>query len=404
MNTSSRENRTVLASNHKLLRAGVTILEVLFSIGIVVIGILGIASLLPLAARSANDSNEAAEGNAYARKFYVDFVTRGFNQSGRWLWYNDQRTSNRYAPFDNTSTVPTNTSVGSVRTAGRQAICIDPGFLTDATTLETINGSTFPSSQPYRPGLFPYYQDNFDPTSPPVSSASFLSVDNARLLRVTLSDATSSLPYSAKLVESLFFSRDDISIAVDEKDRSAVPSRIFDGSLSKSLATTQYSWLATLCPREPGPNEPLKFENKYTLSVVVLHRRNRAFFAPTGNLVDLVPQGERLCSVNAPSNFVGGSGGRVTLVANQAFDDSVASGDWLMLAKYLSPAPPRAIVCRWYRVIGTVDDNEFVPPAGTWAKSVILDGPDWNFSTGSPTQATLVDGVATVLERVISLQ
>ena len=45
-------------------RSGVTILEVLFAIGIAIIGLLGIASILPLAGRQASDSNRAAEAQA----------------------------------------------------------------------------------------------------------------------------------------------------------------------------------------------------------------------------------------------------------------------------------------------------------------------------------------------------
>lgn len=46
----------------QLARRGATILEVLFAIFVVIVGLLGIASLIPLAARNAVESN--AHNNA----------------------------------------------------------------------------------------------------------------------------------------------------------------------------------------------------------------------------------------------------------------------------------------------------------------------------------------------------
>ncbi len=401
--TSYRTDRI----NHR----GTTILEVLFSMGIAIVGILGIASILPLAARNAMQANEASEGQSYALHYYSDFVVRGFNQMARWRWYNDQAAvAVRYSAYDNTSPLPSGTSVASTRTPYRHAICIDPGFFSDPSTLDYLQQNSFGAAQAYRPGLFPYYQDNFDPTSNPGVSPSFLGQDLPRLLRVNLADTSLSPArlLSGKAIQQLFSSRDDVTVTMDEKDKTIPPIRYFETGATRGLTNELYSWLATLSPREPLPGELVTgAETKYTLSVVVMHRRDRALFATTGDSKNDIPQGERVAAiVSGPAAFVGGSGGRIELSANIGIDDTVRIGDWLMLAKYTDIAPPRATICRWYRVIGVDQDSILTGtgPNDTWTRNVVLEGPDWNFSTGSPTQATIVSNVVTVLERVVDIQ
>ncbi len=61
-------------------------------------------------------------------------------------------------------------------------------------------------------------------------------------------------------------------------------------------------------------------------------------------------------------------------------------------------------ICRWYRVLTLDVETEI--GAGVWSRNVILDGPDWEFNhpRDTPTQATLVSGVVTVVERVIAVR
>ena len=163
-------------------RRGVTIIEVLFAIGIVIVGLLGVASLLPMAARNAELSNEAAEGQAYAQRYYAEFVSRGFSDSRNWRWFDDNPAMGNKTfstAFNNAVEIPSSSNAGgNVSTAFRHAICIDPGFFADPLSVLEVNGSSFGANQAYRPGLFPYYQDSFDPTSNPFAP-SFLAAPPA---------------------------------------------------------------------------------------------------------------------------------------------------------------------------------------------------------------------------------
>lgn len=390
------------------LRRGVTVLEVLFATGIAIFGLLGIYSLLPLAARQANEANEATEGQAYGQRYFSEFMTRAFNQSSNWRFFNDLPTETvRWQPFNQGANVNrTGTSV-VVSAANRHAICIDPGFFADQQTLADIGAYTFGAGQAYRMSFFPYYQDNYDPSSPggPGSPTFITTAPNrrARLLRVSLFDATSGRTViPAKVAEQLFRSLDDLSMERPE-DATLPPFRRFDATGSRAHSKTEFSWLATLVPNEvSGGSGPADY---YTLSIAVMHRRDRAWF-PAGlplaaDDVNSAPQGERLLGViidPGVSSF--SQGGRITVTAGQPVEEEIEVGDWLMLSKRLGTADTAGMVARWYRVIGAERDA-IIGTTGLWERALVLEGPDWVFDAANPTQATYLSNVVTVFERVI---
>lgn len=406
-------------------RCGVTVLEVLFATGIAVFGMVGIASLLAVAGRQASDANNWSEGQAAAQNALSDFVVRSYANSALWMTFNDQSNSASFpAHFVNYKSMGTSisrgTSSGGVRTDNRYAVCIDPYFFSDPTTVENVL-TKFVAAQPYRPGLFPYFQDNFNPLDP----SNPLGGNAGRLLRVGLKNPTGGL-LSAKAVDRQFQLLDDLAITTDEDDKTLPSERVFSSDAAQGLSNGSYSWFATLCPREVSMTElsDATFdntnypENLFTLSIVVCKRRDRAFYVPASGQQG--PLGERVVTViptnddGTPiANFKGGSGGRVVLSAardldNPALDisDSLRAGDWVMLCREQSlSSGGLGTICRWYRVL-TLDVESVISAGSSWSRSVVLHGPDWVFdSTGTyPTQATLVSGVVTVAERVIPVR
>ncbi len=404
-------------------RRGVTVLEVLFATGIAVFGMVGIASLLAVGGRQASDANNWSEGQAAAQNALSDFVVRGYGNSALWSAFNDQATgslSNHFIPFNSVlSPLSRYTSTGGNRTDNRHAVCIDPYFFSDPTTADNVI-SAFPNTQPYRPGLFPYFQDDFNPLDPTTG----LGGNAARLLRVSVQNPTGGL-LSAQAAKRQFQLLDDLAITTDDDDKTLPAERVLSflsgGVAAQGLSNGEYSWFATLCPREVSssievPNT-ISPENLFTLSIVVCKRRDRAFFVPASGMQG--PLGERVVAVTPPYDavtntiiqFKGGSGGRVILSAardpnDPALDisESLRAGDWVMLCKESSLGGGGLMtICRWYRVL-TLDIETDISAGSNWKRSVILDGPDWVFDTTYPTQATLVNGVITVVERVISIR
>ena len=398
-------------------RQGTTILEVLFATVIAVGGLLGVASLLLMGGRYASQANESTEAQGFSHQWYNVFQAREFNNPSRWSWFNDQ--TKTFGPYNASAMVsPAGSTTTATSSAFRHAICIDPSFYSDPLTLGEFTTSTFDSSQAYRPGLFPYYHDNYNPLSNPYSPATLPAptspgiVNQPRMLRMHLADPTTGSVLPRSLVEQIFMSVDDVATMLPEdmtppQDKALPAQRLFEASGARRTSSGEYSWLATLCPRENNTLGPLTASERfYTLSIVVMHRRERGWFAATDSEPDSMPQGERLLAVTPQSgNFSGGFAGRVAVSSSTGVDSTIRSGDWMMFARTLAgDAVNHSNVFRWYRVVGVDADPVVDDVTGVWSQNVVLEGPDWTFAGPAySTQATLLTNVVSVYERVISV-
>ena len=458
-------------------RFGISVIEVLFAMGVVVIGLVGIASLLPLAGKNAAESIHFADAQALSNDWYGEFSTRGLNFSSEWIMYRDFGTPG-YQKFDKQrSTALTNKGCfpasvsGMVREVGRESVCLDPYFFTHRSVefpSTTSWTSTTPRSQSnwYRPAVFPYYQDTYNPlvdSAYPVSNI-YAWDAQPRMARVSVPSALSATSaLSMKDLERAFLSTDDVAVTVDvpglidDKDASQPPMRV-GLSNAKFSALNNYSWLATISPSEPiAPNLSTDSTNFYTVSLVVVHNRDLTIWDPAvlspragaadPPRIEEKPQGEQLMWVEPVSgDFIGGSGGRVRLIGNDGTKDDLRSGDWVMLSRTYATTTGSGgglvpfNVFRWYRVLSveqaqeptligtpnppyqlgtlgqvkedqssTVDPFNLTPPNLVWGRDVVLEGPDWIFSgtpsglAASPTTATRVRGTKTVIERVMTI-
>lgn len=517
---SNRKPRT----EYRVLRRGLTLMEVMFATMVVVVGLLGIASILPMAARDAEEATAHTHalslGTGWADSFFARGLYRPNPNPSRgqlsWLWYRDYRGNSNitqsnapgwenfirqgYAsdsqvqdrlrvnssiwPFDSRS-FSSNATDGtgeSRRIWGHQPVCLDPyAMVSDSMTTRIANGQTALGG--FRASVFPYFNDQYDPAIDPFISPS-LDEDRPRMLRVGLASGQdtptfNSVPYTRgrpctkSLVASIFGSVDGMVVDDSEDltaaERNSLPrSRYFakddgNGALLKALTDGTYTWLATVVPMEPlvsdvvppgkGDQYVRRTGDDCLVSFVVLNRHSHEYVSTNwtdqninnavGN-TEAQPTGERVTRVYPLSgNFVGGTGGRVRLVASSSVRDNLKVGDWLMLGRYYlfdlkdnpsdNPNRPYAYF-RWYRVIGlsqeTVHgplgaqivsgwqwpkDNQVVNTP-VWSRDVVLEGPDFEFgpapqvSSGpsyapaTPTQATLVSGVVTVIERQVKLK
>lgn len=451
--------------------------------GVAVIGLLGIASLIPLSSKNAADSMYMSEAQALSTDWYSEFNPRGLNVSGNWIMYRDFSTPARQnfdkqlgSTLSSRGCTPAPTYL--LRELGRESICLDPYFLAHSSFSNT-------QSNWYRPAVFPYYQDTYNPlidSAYPVASvgSSFWEAQ-PRMVRVTV-PGDSGGPLSMRSLERTFLSTDDLTITrdvpalnVDDKDETVPPMR-YGLSNARFASTNHYSWFATMSPAEPIPALSTESTIFYTVSLVVVHDRDLQVFDPAVTAmrtgindpprVDDKPKGERLLWVEPISgDFVGGNGGRVRLIGNDGTDSDVKSGDWVMLSRTyaasLVSASPITVrpftVFRWYRIISveqeqtptllstpplpyqlgtltqvtnsaTVGDPYNIAssslPNQVWGREVVLEGPDWSFGPGinpispivsvsgagsgglnivTPTTATLVKGVKTVIERVMTI-
>lgn len=403
-------------------RLGVTLIEVIFSMGVILIGLLGLLSILPLAGHRSQDAISLNVGVALGDSVAEEVVARG-------LIMDSSLTALDY------TTIRRDLSTGGGTTASViPPFCIDP-MLAAAAPPALVNTS-------YDSSVFPFYNASHDPLlDPSVASSTTTNgfANQPRMLRVGISsftrlssDTLQQIAQRLEAARAIVESVDDLP-GLRPQDRS-LPVSISGvratgdasgSSFGKSLASGEFSWIITV--------DPLPGDEYASMSVVILRNRERltAFQVASSDVPRENALSERVAFVTNRFGFNGGAGGSATLISAGNTLADLRSGDWIMLSTSTdsSTAFTRAqsAVHRWYRVAAVTGetsiltpnlDTEITLPNGTaipvpatsssnrtsttvWQKTVVLDGPDW--APTSTTFATLMEGVVSVTERTVSI-
>ncbi len=384
-------------------RQGVSLLEVTFAIGVVMVGLLGVASLLPLAGYQASRGRMADKAAHYGRQCIREFAVRGMGRG------NDVWALTDGSLFDRnvggTLINPPGTAPQPPLPAPTAALpgpyffprsfCLDPRFV-------SRNGFTVAGG--YDARRFPYV---------PLLAAQVppaWSYPGVWMHRISLSGLVTAVPaINALLTDNVFVAQDDLEFTLPG-DRTVGPiQNVGDGKRQFKGAV---SWMATLVPKldRNGANNDL-----YTLSIVVFDRRDPTMAMDAAN--------ERVVIIPDVTDFYssGYGGGDVRLaariggtVAEQVADLEIREGQWVMLSGVVptNTAGVFTVMHKWYRVLAAdseVDSNPH-PVTNTAWKNVTLTGPDWPvLTTGNlggvlNTQVTIMPGVVAVFDKTIRLE
>lgn len=381
-----REEHTLRARGmRRSARAGISLLEVVFSIGVVMIGLGGIAVLIPFAGVQANKGLVTDAAARRGRDAVREFHVRGMANYNAWRWYDP--TAGNFLPVTTTQILSGN------------SFCIDPRFISRGTNAATHT----------RRNGFPFIADMY-----PVGTL-------LEMPRITLTPSMAVAPtfFMGQLqADEVFTGSDDLVFDLPT-DRTLGPLQNF--SLSSTLAplkrnaTGAISWMATIVPKLSRWGTPT---DEYTLSIVVFSRR----------VIDQILDDENRASerVVAVRRFFSGhpaiGGGDVELTTRRNFADDLElrSGNWVLLSSIksvLGGSPPMVTgtvqVHKWYRVANAGEDAVFDTATGNWVRDVTLVGPDWDWGNMgnntpiqyvTPTQVTIVRGVVAVFEKTIRLE
>jgi len=393
-----------------MIRRGVSLLEVLFSIGVIGIGLLGVIALYPLALGQIG-TGMVADRSARAGQNAVEvFAARGMARPDQWWWFRYSATLPAIAKFEDASTTDALLPDGP-----NSGILIDPMFV--AAQRQTNNAT-------YDARLFPYYPRQTIP-NPVTPSSSYPPAFDPRLRRVTLYNPDTASPImNAAQAELLFRSDDDLSFELP-LDRNAPPEQIFGANNARRQYEGTISWMATLVPQLNITNPSTSPGELYQLSIIVFDRRDSS--------MAMNAQNERVVSVTAFHN-AGLGGGDVTLGAATSEELDLKPRQWLMLMATPhamvpgsggTPNTPGVSLFRWYRVIDTEEEPHPGSSVFSWEREVVLQGPDWPSRTPAvtpprdylddvdpdpsvvaprPTRAVIVSNVVAVYERTIRLE
>lgn len=352
-------------------------MEVLISIFVLSIGMLGVAALIPIGRHTLVETGKADRSGACGRAaMRVVKNTRILerNDTACYRWYLNG--NNNTNPYDSFCMDPLGCTRNNWNTVVRR-------FPSTAVNFPNDPGNQFsmPRIALYLPGTN---------TAMPLDLAQrMFTWEDDRLFDISTADRhqrpRQMVLFDNDLVAPLprLFATDPV---------------IAGGSAALAMESEGlYSWMATISPHYwvvSGVATPTLDQLLYNVSIVVFYRRN--FNLPDAN--DGVPS-ERVATVDQLNSLrVGVGGGRVRLVVQQRSPDNRAwleldRGQWIMLAGRTSGWPVMSVF-RWYRVDSF---GEIVgPTSGYYYRYVTLDGPDWPSSAVSQTRAVIMTGVAGV--------
>jgi len=379
-------------------RRGVTLIELMFACGIVLVGLLGVAALIPLAGWEIDRGLTADRMSVTGRNAVQEFDIRSMRRA-------DMYVNPDGSPFN-----PRFQSLHLFPVAQQSlSFCIDPGYL------HYHVGSTFPANR--TPLLFP----SWGPVTNRLGT-------EARMHRITLRNQPGGTIMQRPLAERLFVARDDLAVE-RPVDPTLPPVQVYGSATSRRQYTGSFSWFATLVPEL---HQPSALFDQYLLSVVVLDDRNLNFNSVLTTTSRPKPVPERIVDIQLLGGGYGGGEASLLTSASSALSIDVRTGDWIMLSAKAIVSPPIHIAIarinnneplnlvtrdyfRWYQVSHSEFEPSPLPNGSGWFRRITLMGPDWNrreWEANStlpavlqmPTKAVVVSDAVGVFEKTIRLE
>jgi hypothetical protein len=393
-------------------RRGISLLEIMISIGVVGIGLIGVASLIPLAHYKASEGVREERKALFGRRVFREFLVNEFHRPGSWqgpnqgtpYWavFNGQHP---YQPVYNPLT-------GRVLL---QTYCFDPHWVAARLAGSFPTSGTFPEVGPanlvvprvtvlaYRPEVLreSLLLHGATPAVASLRAAGFVG---------------SPTPMSLARADEIFRIHDDLIVEPPDNPNDIARQSYLSESSSaypvpqafKRLAHGGFSWMATLVPElnsAVDPSNPTVFlaylTNRFKVSIVVFNQRNL-----TSNYAE-----EVVAQVAVPPNslmtgaikeLVINELGQVPPVPENVGVRHIRGGDWVALVQKLplpAPQPPYTRLL-WYQVVSTDEQTSDT----TMTRQLSLAGPDWNPDWSQPIYAIYLRNVEAVFEKSVEIQ
>ena len=345
-----------LSKTNRTNRNGITIIEVLTSIVVAMIGVFGVMIMIPFAVKQAQSGLDNDAATNIARNAYDQFEIRGY----------------RIAVDNPTTGVrELNWTINGTRLSAENpdVYCIDPlGFTEGGTT-------TFP------------FPTGSVPMPPPVlpTGGAFLNAGNQNSLSANLM-LPGNAPMGIAEARNMFRGMDDLvfdePISVSGIDPQLLgPAQVFDGGTLRRQSGGQLSWCAIVVPTKDDFFSNNTEGWKYRMYILVFKNRPTLMTDPTGTMFAQPLQRASNVGLASPLGTVFFNSGVIVE------DTPLEKDDWVMLINRaetddtvagfpsgVQPAEPgfeRQIA--FARVVGFANEN------GVNLPSITLDGPDFNF-------------------------
>lgn len=423
-------------------RRGISLLEVLISMFVLLFGLMGVASLFPVGSHYAAQGEQFDRSTALSDAAFDELLARGMLKPETWLYGNPLKDNNGANYNDTTVSSITNNGDIEVINPNTQmfnlpfvnggpgrafvidpigaAAAIDPQvqFFPYANYLTGMLNNEMPSQWQTVPATWP------DPATWPIQE----DVWPIRRVSLPAPEYVSARPFQVLpllVADTIFSLHDTLSVELpEEDDRPAIqrwktvdvnpnngnanntPDDPSDDTLLRREYEANYTWLASVVPVTNSGLEALQpalseYGSKaYDVSVAVFHRREEAPSETSERLLEAeyLAGGELILS---------------STINEAAVDDAledIRPGSWIAVAG-VNPTNG-AFLMKWYRLLSL--DNDTDDTGGStpiYFRRAMLDGPEWPLpdpSTGitnAPNlRAILLPGIVSVTTRSIPMQ
>lgn len=423
-------------------RRGISLLEVLISMFVLLFGLMGVAAVFPVGNHYVAKGEQADRGSGLAQAAMAELKTRGMLKPEVWLYSalpgnsNDYGVANDYRVIqpDVPPTTPASPrfladSFNNVGTSGAgHAFVIDPlGEAAGRTALNDLD-------------VFPFaYFDNVNPTgeytnpasptnalnpwTPPTTSPPYGVVGTRwpirRLTLPTTDIDTPTMPIAVG--ETIFRLRDDVTNELPKQDdrpaiqrwtavdRNATPTPNYaaDDTLLARQYAGNYSWIATIVPTTAEGAVALQPLNSrfgselYEVSVAVFNKRElRPSAASERSIAAVMNLGNELVISAANNN---------TDAVDNAVD-GIRAGNWIAVVGVHQGTGQ--FLMRWYKILSIDDESQSGWPVdgGTGSganfaiRRLMLDGPEWPQNSRDNLRAILLPGVISVATQMLPME
>jgi len=361
------ENPKSQIPNLKSPRLGISLLEILISMFVMLFGLMGVAALFPVGSFYVQQGEKFDRGNSLAQNAFEELLARGLLRPEVWLYADsanlviNNTTNLFFEPF------------GAGNRGPGLAFVIDPLGSVNASA---TNGDLFPFTS-----LSNAWESNIRVLNPAPSP---LNQPGTRwpVRRLTMPQ-TPGVVMSGAVAETIFRLRDDLAVELPKEDDHPAIQRWSVDNTNRLLARQyqgNYSWLATIVPTsEKGllglqPADSGSGAYRYDVSVVVFYKRDIVPSADSERLIDAeMLAGGELVLYAATAAFV------------DAAVEDIRPGSWIAVMGVHQTTG--AFLMKWYRLLSlddeTLSDRVETVDGNRPLRRAMLAGPDWPSLSGA---------------------
>ena len=378
-------------------RSGLSIIEVLTSVVVAMIGVFGVLALIPFAVKQASLGLDSDAAVTTARNAISQMEITGMQIPQNWAWINPN--NNQIETYDpNGGDPPRIFSLDPLGIAERARINLNPDLPTATDSVD--------ASLPFQ--IIDLTEDGYPPDLV-IPAANFIRPILGATFDPTVDQFDLELARRmCRSANDLVFAEPDLS---DADGATSGPIQLFDidGTMNQRRQSQgRISWSSIVVPFTNEPDAATIERWSYRMYVLVY--KNRQFESVVTN-----PDGTIALNADGTVRDLGGSmtvalldtslTGPQSPVSIVEFDDPLVSlggavkrDDWVLLINR-DPAAPAGFDRRlaFYRVVNFSDSD-----AGSSA-SITLDGPDFDFgAAGTETYIVHLKDVLGVYERTFT--